>query len=147
MRACSPILALSLASCLSVFEGEPLEQQRYVLDVRRGDTAPAAEQGTLLVARFHASTTASGRGFLYRRGPHEVEVDFYNELLVPPPIAVIRPRTVAPKISKSRSSLMANTAVTANATVAAIEISSLNELHCIRGPQQKAPIRSRALPD
>ncbi len=81
------LASLLLAGCVSLNRESPV-QTRFLLDVVRGDAPTGPEHGVLLVRRFHSSTVASGRAFVYRRGPHEVDVDFYNELLVPPATAI-----------------------------------------------------------
>jgi ABC-type uncharacterized transport system auxiliary subunit len=74
---------LLLPGCLSL-ERESPAQLRYVLEVQRPDRALAETDEVLLVQRFHAATDANSRPFVYRLTDHQVEVDFYHELMVPP---------------------------------------------------------------
>ena len=61
----------------------------YILDATRQMEPREAESHSILdVRRFTIDSAFAGKGFVYRRGEHEYESDFYNQFLVSPAIIV-----------------------------------------------------------
>ncbi len=82
------LLCLTTGGCLSLAK-QPPETTRYVLDVRRDAGETGNRSGPRIEVRsFHSSASFGGRKLVYRTGEHEVESDYYHELVVPPAVAV-----------------------------------------------------------
>jgi len=88
------------AGCTSV-DKQPLEKQKYSLEVNRGgEMSSGTAAGVLKVRRFRASSSFEGIGLVYRTGEVSYESDFYNEFLSSP--ASIVTEIVQKRLEESR---------------------------------------------
>jgi cholesterol transport system auxiliary component len=64
-------------------------KRTYILDAtRQPEPGEAESHATLDVRRFTIDSAYAGKGFVYRRGEHEYESDFYNQFLISPAVMV-----------------------------------------------------------
>jgi len=64
-------------------------KRTYILDAARQPEPGQAESlATLDVRRFTIDSVFADKGFIYRRGEHEYESDFYNQFLISPAVIV-----------------------------------------------------------
>lgn len=93
MLRTAPLFVLVLATptllaCGALSRDAP-EKRAYVVHADRPQPTPIdlsseAHSSTLEIRRFRISPRYDGRGFVYRRGAHVYEADFYNEFFAPP---------------------------------------------------------------
>ncbi len=64
-------------------------KRTYILDAARQPEPGQAKSHVILdVRRFTIDSVFAGKGFVYRRGEHEYESDFYNQFLISPAVMV-----------------------------------------------------------
>jgi len=64
-------------------------KRTYILDAARPPGPVQAESHVILeVRRFTIDSAFADKGFVYRRGEHEYESDFYNQFLISPAVIV-----------------------------------------------------------
>ena len=79
------VLSIMLTGCGRISYNKRL----YILDAARQAEPEQTRSGaTLDVRRFTIDSAFAGKGFVYRRGEHEYESDFYNQFLISPAVMV-----------------------------------------------------------
>jgi cholesterol transport system auxiliary component len=64
-------------------------KRTYILDAaRQPEPGQAENHATLTVRRFTIDSAFADKGFVYRRGEHEYESDFYNQFLISPAVMI-----------------------------------------------------------
>jgi cholesterol transport system auxiliary component len=79
------VLSIMLTGCGRM----SYSKRTYILDAARQPEPGQAESlATLDVRRFTIDSAFADKGFVYRRGEHEYESDFYNQFLISPAVMI-----------------------------------------------------------